>query len=171
MLIILFTFLTVTQKTDTANLLLNFEGQTIGTCEFAKGNHLYEFSNSFEQLICFFYATKSQYYDLQKGKKETLWAHPTYIKDYKETLYNDINNNFGLLIVRFSPDNQYIIGGADHGKYVAWTLPKLDRIELMPTSEAISLLKPLTRTQYTNGKSMEIIQKPEIVVLENSKVF
>lgn len=43
-----------------ANVLLDFTGQTIGTYEFAKGNYYYEISNSFEHLICFFYATKSQ---------------------------------------------------------------------------------------------------------------
>lgn len=155
----------VTQIPDTANVLLDFAGQTIGTYEFAKGNYYYEISNSFEHLICFFYATKSQYYNLQKEKKESLWAHPTFIKDYKEILYNDINHNFGLSIARFSPDDQYIIGGADHGKYVAWTLPALERIELMPTPEAIALLKPLIRTQYPDGQRLDIVQKPEVVVL------
>jgi hypothetical protein len=157
----------INQTGDNVQQVLDFEGKTLAKYEFANGNDHYEFSNSFEHLICFFYATKSQYFDLQKGKKETLWAHPTYIKDYKEILYNDIHHNFGLTQARFSPDDQYIVGGAYHGKYVAWTLPKLERIELIPKPEVFDLLEPMTGTLFSEGKSIDIVQKPELVVLEN----
>jgi hypothetical protein len=144
----------VNQTGDNAHQVLDYEGQTLARYEFANGNDHYEFSNSFEHFICFFYATKSQYFNLVNGKKESLWAHPTFIKDYKETLYNDIHHNFGLTLARFSPDDQYIIGGAYHGKYVAWTLPKLERIELIPKPEVFDQLKQMTGNL------------PEIFVLE-----
>ncbi len=157
----------LTQKRDTANLILGFDGQLIGNYEYGNGNNRYEFSPSYEYLVCFFYSTKSQFYDLTNGKKATLWAHPTFIKDYKETMYNDINHNFGMTIAKFSPDCNYIVGGADHGKYVAWSLPKLERIELIPQSEVIDQLLPEVKTEYSAQGSREIVTKPELIILEN----
>lgn len=157
----------VTQKRDKANIILDFEGNTIATYEFGNGNNNFEFSANYEQLICFFYSTKSQFYDLANGKKGILWAHPTFIKDYKETMYNDIENNFGMTVAKFSPDNKYIVGGAYHGKYVAWTLPKLERTELIPQDEMIELLEPLKSGWFSNGESGETITKAQKITLEN----
>ena len=145
-------------------IILNFNGETVGTYECGNGNHLYEFSTNYEYLVCFFYLAKSQFYDLEKEKKGVLWAHPTFIKDYKEKMYNDINHNFGMSIAKFSPDNKYIVGGADHGKYVAWTLPKLERVELIPKGEMIELLEPEVRIRMSEDKP--IITKAELVSLE-----
>jgi WD40 repeat protein len=131
----------ITKRKDKELFVLDFQGQVVNSFEYSNGNNLYEFSNDLNYLICFFYAVKSQFFDLEKEKKETLWAHPTYIKDYKESMYNDVSHNFGMEKAKFSPDNQYIIGGACHGKYVAWTIPKLERKELIPSSEVISLLE------------------------------
>jgi WD40 repeat protein len=157
----------VTQNKEAANSILKFNGEPVGTYEYGNGNNYYEFSPNYQYLICFFYSTKSQFYDLTNGKKGTLWAHPTFIKDYKEKMYDDINHNFGMTIAKFSPDNKYIVGGADHGKYVAWTLPKLDRIELIPQIEMIEQLEPYVWTRRSNGKSEDIVTKAELVVLEN----
>ena len=131
----------ITQKKDSELFILDFNGQVINSFDYSKGNFYYEFSSDFSYLVCFFYAVKSQFFNLENGKKDTLWAHPTYIKDYKETMYNDVSHNFGMERARFSPDNQYLIGCACHGKYVAWTLPKLERKELIPTTEVISLFE------------------------------
>ena len=157
----------VIQKRDSANIILDFQGNEIATYEYANANNNYEFSINYEYLICFFYSTKSQFFDLTNNKKGTLWAHPTFIKDYKEKMYDDINHNFGMNIAKFSPDNKYIIGGADHGKYVAWTLPKLERIELIPQPEMVKRLEPHISTRFSDGKSEDIITKAELVVLEN----
>lgn len=157
----------ITQKRDKANIILDFEGNTIATYEFGNGNNKFEFSTNYEQLICFFYSTKSQFYDLTNGKKGTLWAHPTFIKDYKETMYNDIENNFGMTVAKFSPDNKYIVGGAYHGKYVAWTLPKLERTELIPQDEMIELLEPLKSSWSSNGEREETITKAQKITLDN----
>lgn len=157
----------ITQKRDKANIILDFEGNIIGEYEYGNGNNNFEFSTNFEQLICFFYSTKSQFYDLTNGKKGTLWAHPTFIKDYKETMYNDIENNFGMSVAKFSPDSKYIVGGAYHGKYVAWTLPKLERIELIPQDEMIELLEPLKSSWFSNGESGETITKAQKMTLDN----
>lgn len=157
----------VTQKSDTAIIILKFDGETIGTYEYGNANNYYEFSPNYQYLICFFYSTKSQLHDLTNGKKGTLWAHPTFIKDYKEKMYNDINHNFGMTIAKFSPDSKYIVGGADHGKYVAWTLPKLERVELIPQPEMINLLEPHKATRFSNDKSEDIITRAELINLEN----
>lgn len=157
----------VTQQRDQANIILDFEGNTLATYEYAHVNNNFDFSPNYEHLICFFYSTKSQYYDLQNDKKETLWAHPTYIKGYKETMYNDTEHNFGMTIAKFSPDNSYIVGGAYHGKYVAWKLPDLERIELIPQEEMIALLEPLTSSGYANGEYTATITNAEKVTIAN----
>ena len=154
-------------KIDKALVILDFEGKQINEFEFGNGNNRFEFSANYKYLICCFYSTKSQFFDLITDKKETLWAHPTFIKNYKEMMYNDINHNFGMSFAKFSPDNNYIVGSADHGKYVAWKLPKLDRIELIPQEEMIGLLEPAEATRFTNNESETIITKAEIVKLEN----
>lgn len=155
----------ITQKRDTSNVILNFDGKVIGTYEFGNGNRHFEFSSNYEFLICFSYSTKSQFYNLSNGNKDTLWAHPTFIKNYKEQMYNDIEHNFGMEIAKFSPDNKYIVGGAYHGKYVAWKLPKLERFELMPSDEMIELLEPLKTSWWSNNESGERITKVEKVIL------
>ena len=156
----------VTKKRDTVNIIVNFEGNHVETYEYGHGNNYFEFSTNYEYLICFFYSTKSQFYDLTNGKKGTLWAHPTFLKDYKEKLYNDIEHNFGMEIAKISPDNKYIVGGACHGKYVAWTLPKLNRVELFPQTEMIELLAPMVTSRYSDGKIEEIYTKAELVTLD-----
>ena len=157
----------IAQKIDESIFILDFNGNIIQSYEVGNGNNLFEFSPNFENLICFFYSTKSQFYNLKDEKKGILWAHPTYIKGYKELMYNDINHNFGLTISKFSPNNKYIVGGADHGKYVAWTLPKLERIELIPTDEIIELLEPHKSTRFLeNNKREEIIIKAEKIILD-----
>lgn len=149
------------------NTILDFEGNFLTAYEYGNANNYYEFSLDFQYLVCFFYSTKSQFHDLTNGKKGTLWAHPTFIKDYKEKMYNDIHHNFGMTIAKFSPDSKYIVGGADHGKYVAWTLPKLERFELIPQPDMIKMLKPQISTRYTDGKSEDIFTRAELVNLEN----
>ncbi len=149
------------------NTILDFEGNLLYAYEYANANNYYEFSLDFKYLICFSYSTKSQFHDLTNDKKGTLWAHPTFIKDYKEEMYNDIHHNFGMTIAKFSPDGKYIVGGADHGKYVAWSLPRLERFELIPQLEMIKLLEPQISTRYTDGKSENIITRAELINLGN----
>lgn len=107
-----------TQHTNTLTIL-EFDGQVKDIYTIGNGNTNFDVSNDQEQIICFFYSTKSQFFNINSKKKDVLWAHPTFIKDYKETLYNDIHHNFGMAVAKFSPDDTYIVGGAEHGKYVA----------------------------------------------------
>lgn len=151
----------ITQKKDKELFILDFNGEVINSFEYSNGNFYYNFSNDFRYLVCFFYAVKSQFFNLESGKKETLWAHPTYIKDYKERMYNDIHHNFGMERAKFSPDNQYLIGGAYHGKYVAWTLPKLERKELIPPIEVISF------ENNRNESTIELVQLGKETFLKN----
>jgi hypothetical protein len=117
-----------------------FNGVKLFELEFGNGNRDISFSNKGEYCVSYGYATKSDLYDLKTLKSRTLWAHPTYIKNYKEILYNDTHHNFDLSIAKFSPDDNYIVGGGYHGKYVAWTVPKFDRIEMIPDKELLPLL-------------------------------
>lgn len=157
----------VMEERDSSHIILDFEGNRVGRYEYGNGNQYFEISANYEYLINFFYSTKSNFYNLTTGKKHTLWAHPTFIKGYKETMYSDINNNFGIDVAKFSPDSKYIVGGAEHGKYVAWTLPKLERIELIPQAEMISLLYPHVVTRLSHDKSEDIVTRAELVELEN----
>ncbi|NBA85545.1 hypothetical protein GVN16_07225 [Emticicia sp. CRIBPO] len=161
----------LTQKKGAANVILNFDGKIVATYEFATGNRYFDFSSNYEYLICFCYSTKSQFYNLISDKKETLWAHPTFFKDYIGKMYNDIENNFGMGIAKFSPDNKYIVGGAYHGKYVAWLLPKLERVELIPKPEMIDLLEPHVSTIFFEEGKNEIVTKAELVNLGNQTFF
>ena len=68
-------------------------------------------------------------------------------------------------IAKFSPDNKYIVGGADHGKYVAWNLLKLERIELMPTDEVIELLEPLiTSWSNINERGVDVTKVEKVTL-------
>lgn len=156
----------VTHKHNVANTLLNFEGEKIKSYPYANGNHKYTFSHSKNQFISYFYSSKSQYYDLQSGREENFYAHPTYLRDYKETMYDDIHHNFGLTIAAFSPDDQYITGCADHGKYVAWKLPSLERTELIPLPAVIDMLSPHTYSTYKDGVHTDHSYKPTLVEFE-----
>lgn len=153
----------ITQKKDKELFILNFNGQVINSFEYSKGNFYHEFSTEFNYLVCFFYTVKSQLFNLENRKKETLWAHPTYIKDYKEIMYNDTHHNFGMTKAKFSPDSQYLVGGAGHGKYVAWTLPKLERNELIPPIESILF------ENYRSDAEIEIVQLGKETFLKNRR--
>jgi hypothetical protein len=151
-------------------VITDFQGQLVGEFEYGHGNRHCTFSDDFQFMACYGYSTKSQFYDLKNTKRGTLWAHPTYVKDYKEVMYNDIENNFGMEISAFSPDNKYLVGAAYHGKYAAWILPKLDRTELIPLPETFELLAKRDITFSENGKEERLIL-PSIVELEGQVFF
>ncbi len=154
----------VTSERDKKNFIWDFDGKLIAEHPYGNGNDKLAISPSLQYFICHSYSTKSQFYDLIKNKKKVLWAHPTFISGYKEQFYNDINHNFGLNKAVFSPDESYIIGGADHGKYVAWELPKLNRIELIPDPSILDKFSK-TRTNYQNGQKFEETFTPSIETL------
>lgn len=156
----------VAQERDNALVILNFNGIVLHRFEYGNGNNYFEFSPSFDYLICFFYSTKSQFFQISSNKQNVMWAHPTYIKNYKEKLYSDVNHNFGMDIAKFSPDEKYIIGGGDHGKYVAWTMPKLERKELIPQKELLDKME-YTHTEISKNESRKIITKTELIELDN----
>ena len=121
-------------------------------------------------MLLHFYSTKSQLYNLSNKKKHTLWAHPTYLKNYKENYYSDINHNFGLTICEFTPDGKYIIGGADHGKYVVWDTKKFKRKEMIPDQLSFKIFNWYS-TSYANGKSKKNFFKPYVIEIENQRLF
>ncbi|SHG47511.1 hypothetical protein SAMN04488109_0435 [Chryseolinea serpens] len=152
------------------NVISDFQGQPVGEFEYAHGNRECTFSGDFQYMTCYGYSIKSQFYDLKNDKKSTLWAHTTFVKDYREVLYNDVGHNFGMEIARFSPDNKYLAGAAYHGKYVAWTLPKLDRIELIPPPETFELMARRD-TIYSPDGNQERVKLPHVVELDGHVFF
>lgn len=158
----------IAEETNAKLFVLNFQGQLIHTFPYNQANYRFDFSRSFQYLICFFYSTKSQFFDLKLGKQTSLWAHPTFIKGYKELMYNDIHQNYGMHLARFSPDEKYIVGGGDHGKYVAWTMPDLKRIELIPQTKLIEMLPSKVHLKFdADNKAQEVVNRPELVELDN----
>lgn len=101
-----------------------------------------------------------------------IWAHPTYLKGYKELFYNDINHNFGMTKACFTPDGKYIIGGAEHGKYVSWDTEKFNRKEMIPNKEALSIFNWHTTTySYEDGKGTNNYFHPFTVDHEGQTLF
>lgn len=126
----------ITSNSDKYNHIWDLEGKRLGAYEYAKSNDRIEFSKTYKYLFSFGYSAKSQLYLLPSEKAKTLWAHPTHLTGYKELLYGDTHYNFGVEVAKFSADEQYLVAGAYHGKYVLWRLPSLDRLELIPSEDA-----------------------------------
>ncbi|MEL6536880.1 MAG: hypothetical protein AAFQ98_15780 [Bacteroidota bacterium] len=150
--------------------VLSFDGEVLGNYPYGKGNHRIALSPDGNLMALHFYATKSQLYDLEKGKKNTLWAHPTFLKDYKNTFYHDIHHNFGMTYAEFSPDGRYLVGGADHGKYVCWDTQKWERRELIPSEAARSIFQWSTTT-FQEGGSTKNYFTPYTAMLEEQEHF
>ena len=150
--------------------IIDFKGNIKGNYKYGNGNDHIELSPDGKLMLLHFYSTKSQLYNLDNKKKQTLWAHPTFLKNYKENFYNDINHNFGLTTCKFTPDGKHIIGGADHGKYVIWDTKKFERKELIPNKHSQKIFNWFTTT-ITNGKSTENYFKPYSVEHENQNLF
>jgi len=164
----------ITQGGDNENIIYDFSGNLLYKFEYGGSNRYYDISADYQYLACFFYSTKSQLYHIPDGKKFTLWAHPTHLKGYVETFYNDINHNFGMTVAAFSPDNSYLVGGADHGKYVAWKLPKAELMELIPSPDCISIMQPNTNRIMISNNGDVVDHKelqPGVYELENQSFF
>ncbi|WP_299118040.1 hypothetical protein [uncultured Winogradskyella sp.] len=150
--------------------IIDFDGSFKENYKYGNGNDRIELSPDGNLMLLHFYSTKSQLYNIDNKKKQTLWAHPTFLKNYKENFYNDIHHNFGLTTCKFTPDGKYIIGGADHGKYVVWDTEKFERKELIPNHSALNIFNWFTTT-ISEGKSTENYFKPYSVEHEGHKLF
>lgn len=153
------------------NKIVNLESNNAAGGSYDMDYHC--FTKSFSHLFSFSYYVKSQLFNLSDFSMKALWAHTTYEKDYKELYYNDINHNFGVTKASFSPDETYLVAGADHGKYVAWKLPSIERIELIPNAEYLkkmphAVVVSIGKNTYlkNRGPSMRNIQ-----FWENGKYF
>ncbi|MBK7633215.1 MAG: hypothetical protein IPJ13_02225 [Saprospiraceae bacterium] len=74
---------------------------------------------------------------------------------------------------KFSPNGDYIIGGAYHGKYVAWTTNDLKRYELIPDE---SYLQRLGNVEIIEIEGQKILKNRgnhmwKIVFFEEGKYF
>lgn len=150
--------------------IIDFKGNIKENYKYGNGNEDVTLSPDGQLMLLHGYSTKSQLYDLNNRKKQTLWAHPTFLKNYKENFYNDINHNFGLNTCKFTPNRKHIIGGADHGKYVIWDTEKFERKELIPTQSSLKIFNWFTTT-ITNGNSTENYFKPYSIEHENQNLF
>lgn len=152
--------------------LYTFEGEFVRKLEYNNGNSRIEISPDGHIILLHFYSTKSQLYDISNNKEHVLWAHPTFLKEYKELFYNDINHNFGLSNASFTPDGKYIIGGAEHGKYVTWDTKKFNRKEMIPNKESRSIFNWYTTTySYEDGKPTNNYFTPYTVEHEGQTLF
>lgn len=141
--------------------LYDFNGKLIQNYEC----HSILFANDFIHSICFV-KNQTQYYSLINGKKTMLRGHPTHIKGYNEIIFEGTWRDTSIKQIKFSPDNRYIVAGAGQGKYVAWTLPKLERRELLPKVEYIDLLPGTVKTIIFENVAKEVIDKPQLVNIE-----
>ncbi|SMF05617.1 hypothetical protein SAMN02745866_00440 [Alteromonadaceae bacterium Bs31] len=130
--------------------IVDYDGNQLSSVKTSKSNYRTTLARNGSKIVFHFYGTKSQVYDFESGKQSTIWAHPTYLKNYRENLYGDIHWNFGLRVAKFSPDNKHIIGGAEHGKYVCWEAETLKRIELIPSSESMRYIP-----KYSSSREIE----------------
>lgn len=150
--------------------ILNYKGEVLKNYKFNNGNERIALSPDGNEMILHFYSTKSQYFRLDNNEKNALWAHPTYLKDYKEKYYSDIHHNFGMTYCQFTLDGKHIIGGADHGKYVAWDTNKFERKEMIPNDASLDIFNQYS-TSIINGESKISFFKPYVSELENQKIF
>lgn len=150
--------------------IMDFDGNIKENYKYGNGNNHIALSPDGKLMLLHFYSTKSQLYNLDNKKKQTLWAHPTFLKNYKENFYNDINHNFGLTTCKFAPDGNYIIGGADHGKYVVWDTEKFERKELIPNQSSLKIFNWFTTT-ISEGKSIQNEFTPYSVEHEGHNLF
>jgi len=135
----------------------------------------YVYSIEKDIFITYGYYVKSQVFKLSTGKLlNTIWGHPTYMKGYKDKLYNDCFDNFGMYKIKFSPKSDYLIGSADQCKYVAWKLPKFTRIELIPSKKILKKLKNSQIVYFNNHKFLThrgMCGIREIGFIDNGKYF
>lgn len=144
-----------------------FDGTLIENIKYGNGNDRIALSPDGSKMVLHFYSTKSHIHDLNKGQKKVLWAHPTFLKGYVDTFYNDINHNFGLTIASFSPDGKSIIGGGDHGKYVVWDTSTLERKELIPSEETLQSWYPSSSDKSVDQRRFT----PYVTEFEGRKLF
>lgn len=149
---------------------LDFKGNLKDKYLFGNGNDRIELSNNGNYMVLHFYSTKSQFYNLDENKNQTLWAHPTYLKDYKEKFYSDINHNFGMTICKFSPNDEILVGGADHGKYVFWDGKGNNRKELIPSEES-RIVFNYFQTNFKDGQSFKEYFVPYVESIDSTNFF
>ena len=141
--------------------IYDFTGELIQNYEC----HSIIIANDFIQSICFV-KNQIQYYNLVNGKKTMLRGHPTHMKSYNEIIFEGTWRDTSIKQIKFSPDNRYIVAGAGQGKYVAWTLPKLEKRELLPKVKYIDLFPGTVKTIIFENVANEVIVKPQLVEIE-----
>lgn len=119
----------------------NLEGDLLFEKPYKKGNVYSSFSPDYRYFLSHGYTTKTELFDLENEMDQIIWGHPTYLKDYRQIFCHDLSKNLGLKNAQFAPNGKYLLGTAEHGKYVVWMLPDFKRIELIPNQEALDLME------------------------------
>jgi len=150
--------------------VVDFSGEVKANYTTTKGNEKVPISPDGKIVVLYGYTAKSQLYS-SETKKKTIWAHPTFLKGYKENFYNDINQNYGMHSCVFSPDGKYIFGGANHGKYVFWDTSNFQRKELIPSEKYFDIFNFTWITCYKDGTSITHRFEPYVASLGGENFF
>ncbi len=126
-----------------------------------------------EYFYFYFNGTKSYLFDLNKESAKVLWAHPTYIKDYKSNFIDgridpvclDVNK------AKISPDSSYLVCGAFKGKYVTFNLPNCERKELIPKKylDKLQLTKEVTTVNNSKTTTKTETIEAKVIELDNEE--
>lgn len=97
----------------------------------------HQFVDDYRWLIVYGYYSYCNVYELATQKTFKIYGHPTFVSGYKEN-FQQVEHNFGLSNFAFSPDGKYAVGSAEHGKWVAWSMPDWKRQEILPNAEYLA---------------------------------
>lgn len=113
--------------------IYDYNGRVIHVFETKNSMNRHQFVDDYRWLIVYGYHSYSEVYEFATQKTFKIYGHPTFVSGYKEN-FQQVEHNFGLSNFAFSPDGKYAVGSAEHGKWVAWTMPDWKRQEILPNA-------------------------------------
>jgi hypothetical protein len=117
--------------------VFDYNGNIIHSFETRNAMFRHQFFDNYRWLIVYGYYSYSEVYDMYNKKTFKIYGHPTFVSGYKDN-FQQVEHNFGLSNIAFSPDGKYAVGSAEHGKWVAWTMPDWKRQEILPNAEYLA---------------------------------
>ncbi len=113
--------------------IYDYDGNITHSFEARNAMFRHQFVDDYRWLIIYGYYSYSEVYELATKKTFKIYGHPTFVPNYKEH-FQQVEHNFGLSNFAFSPDGKFAVGSAEHGKWVAWTMPDWKRQEILPNA-------------------------------------
>lgn len=117
--------------------IYDYDGRLIDCFETRNAMFRHQFFDNYRWLIVYGYHSYSEVYELTTKRTFKIYGHPTFVSGYKDN-FQQVEHNFGLTNIAFSPDAKYAVGSAEHGKWVAWTMPDWKRQEIIPNAEFLA---------------------------------